>query len=107
MDVSQESDKGYWHGYLEFYEKHFPQVINGLIVEFGVQQGYSLRYLAEKFPNAKIVGVDILEQKSSWPVQNNISYCQVDQGSESDIVSFSRMLELQMSVILRKNVAAY
>lgn len=88
MDVSQKSDKGYWHGYLEFYERHFPQAINGLIVEFGVQNGYSIRSLAERFPDAKIIGVDIVEQKSLWPVQDNISYHQLDQGSESDIVSF-------------------
>lgn len=99
MDVSQKSDKEYWHGYIKFYERHFPQEVRGLIVEFGVQNGYSIRFLAERFPDARIVGVDILAQKSSWPVQDNISYRQLDQSSESDIISLFNSIEAPSLII--------
>ena len=48
------SDKSFWHGYLSFYESHLPRNIEGLIVEFGVFKGNSIRWLSQKYPEAKI-----------------------------------------------------
>lgn len=81
----QESDKVFWHGYLSFYEQHFPEDINGTIVEFGVFKGASVRWLLRRFPSAHIVGVDIEPQKEEWPVDPRVTYMTVDQGRPADI----------------------
>lgn len=81
----QESDKVFWHGYLSFYEQHFPTDINGTIVEFGVFKGASIRWLLRRFPSAHIIGVDIETQKEEWPVDPRVTYMTVDQGRPADI----------------------
>ena len=57
------TDKFKYHGYFPFYEKHFPnlnEVKN--VMEIGVDQGGSLNFLHDYFPNANIVGVDMIDK---------------------------------------------
>ena len=50
------------HGYLDFYEKHFPnRDFSGRILEIGVMDGYSLKTWGEYYPKAEIIGIDIKE----------------------------------------------
>jgi hypothetical protein len=75
------SDKHFWHRYTETYQQAFAllgPVVR--VVEFGVFQGASTRWLAECFPRAEIVGADIADIQSGWPIEARISYRQVDQG---------------------------
>lgn len=47
--------------FIKAYEKHFAGLNPKRVLEIGVQGGGSLKIWAKMFPNAEIVGVDILE----------------------------------------------
>jgi len=55
MDFEGQSDKAFWHGYIDFYEKYFSKSIEGLIVELGVFMGDSMLPLERTCsPNAAL-----------------------------------------------------
>ncbi len=87
------TDKAIWHGYVQFYEAHLPAQLDSLIVEFGVLHGQSIRWLSDRYPHARIVGVDILEPQSGWPVGERITYRTVDQGREDQVAAFFAEIE--------------
>jgi predicted O-methyltransferase YrrM len=81
-----DSDKHYWHRYTETYRAAF--AVLGTVrraVEFGVFHGASIRWLAECFPCAEIVGADILPRQADWPSDIRISYRQVDQADRAGV----------------------
>jgi len=82
------SDKAFWHAYVDFYAHHFPADIDGLVVEFGVLNGNSIRWLSERFASAELVGVDILPVQPSWPQGPRTRYALVDQDSEAQVAAF-------------------
>jgi hypothetical protein len=79
------SDKHFWHAYVDFYARHFPADIDGLVLEFGVLNGNSIRWLSERFPSAQLIGADILPLQPSWPLGPRIRYVQLDQGREDQV----------------------
>ncbi len=86
-----DSDKHYWHRYVDIYRAAFA----GLgavrrVIEFGVLRGASIRWLAGCFPDAEIIGADILPMQSCWPREARISYRQIDQADRAGI---RRMLD--------------
>lgn len=87
MDIHLKSDKEYWHRYLDFYEENCFKYLSDSqwIMEWGVDQGASIQLLLERFPKAKVVGIDILPQQDSWPKQ--VSYRKIDQ-SQRDLVRY-------------------
>ncbi|HRH51320.1 MAG TPA: hypothetical protein PLP23_21385 [Panacibacter sp.] len=82
------SDKVYWHQFDEFYFNNI-QIDPQNILEIGIAKGNSIRLLRDKYPLASIFGFDIIEQQSSWPVDDNIFYYKVDQG---DMLSFRELM---------------
>ncbi len=82
------SDKVYWHGYIQFYEKFFQGRTLNRIAEFGVFQGNSIRWLLERFPDAKIFGADISPIKENWPVDPRFQFIQLDQDSKEQVANF-------------------
>jgi len=80
------SDKHYWHRYTETYRAAFA-ILGDVhrVVEFGVFHGASIRWLAECFPGAEIIGADILPVQSDWPRDAEISYRQIDQADRAGI----------------------
>lgn len=84
-DQLVQSDKSYWHLYLPFYEQEFAGLQCRAVLEFGVWRGASVRWLLERFPNARIHGVDIIEQHPSWPLHERVRYYQADQGKVGQI----------------------
>ena len=67
MDTSA-SDKDYWHRYIDTYQEAFKALGPVTdILEFGVFNGGSIAWLAERFPGAGIVGVDIVPQAPEGP----------------------------------------
>ncbi len=84
----RQSDKFFWHGYVDFYNTFLPANIKGHIIEFGVFNGHSIRWLMEKYPESEITGVDILETRQEWPVCNRVHYACLDQGHDGAIASF-------------------
>ena len=84
----QQSDKFYWHGYIQFYESHIRDLPVKSIVEMGVLRGNSIRWLIERFPQAKIYGLDILDVQPEWPVDARVTYQNVDQSDRNQLKAF-------------------
>ena len=85
LPIDSTSDKSFWHGYTSFYEPRLPASISGLVLEFGVFKGNSIRWLLARYPQATIVGADILPTQPEWPADARVSYRDVDQGSEEAV----------------------
>jgi hypothetical protein len=86
MSRIENSDKFYWHRYLDAYLPAFRRLGDvSLVVEFGVLRGDSVAWLAECFPAASVVGVDILPTQPEWPASPRIAYRQADQGDRRAI----------------------
>jgi hypothetical protein len=86
MSRIENSDKFYWHRYLDAYLPAFRRLGDvSLVVEFGVLHGDSVAWLAECFPAAAVFGVDILSAQPEWPVSPRIAYRQADQGDRRAI----------------------
>tara|TARA_R110000824_G_scaffold40986_6_gene122392 strand:+ start:10130 stop:10840 length:711 start_codon:yes stop_codon:yes gene_type:complete len=64
-----KTDKENEHEYLETYEKHFGNTIKRedvkKVVEIGIYYGDSLLMWAEYFPNAQIIGADIIDYSAT------------------------------------------
>jgi hypothetical protein len=60
-----KTDKGSDHEYTESYQKHFSNILNRedvkKVVEIGISYGDSLLMWSEYFPNAEIIGADIMD----------------------------------------------
>ncbi|MGA1531250.1 MAG: hypothetical protein ACO398_10985 [Kiritimatiellia bacterium] len=93
INLMAASDKVYWHGYLDFYESRLPFRVDGVIVEFGVFKGDSIRWLRHRYPSARIIGVDILPVQPYWPQEENITYRQLDQGDDQAVRDFFATIE--------------
>jgi hypothetical protein len=99
LPIDVDSDKSFWHGYTGFYEARLPADLTGLIVEFGVFKGNSVRWLLRRYPAARIVGVDILPQQPGWPIDEHVEYRRLDQGSESGVNSLFQSLPPPLLII--------
>ena len=56
--------------FIEAYEKHFAGLTPKRVLEIGVQGGGSLKIWKRMFPNAEIVGVDILPECKQYEEEN-------------------------------------
>lgn len=84
-------DKYFWHRYIETYRAAFAMLGNvRRVIEFGVLHGASIRWLADCFPAAEIIGADLLPEQSDWPRDSRISYRQIDQ---ADRIGVRAMLD--------------
>jgi hypothetical protein len=80
------SDKHVWHRFSPFYRRQFATLGPvGRVLEFGVLNGASIRWLRGLFPAAEIVGVDILPMQPDWPVDPAIRYLRADQGDRAGL----------------------
>ena len=81
------SDKITWHRYLDFYEPYLTRLDGHAprLLEFGVLNGASIRHLAERYPQSRITGVDILPAQPTWPVDARIDYARLDQDKPEEI----------------------
>lgn len=82
------SDKFYWHGYIDFYEKFFVKHNITTVAEFGIYRGDSIRWLLSRFPYAKVYGADIIALQATWPKDERFRFFQLDQGNLDQIKSF-------------------
>ena len=83
-----DSDKHYWHRFIETYRAAFA-VLGDVrrVIEFGVLHGASVRWLSTCFPRAEIIGADLLPQQPDWPRDGRISYRQIDQADRDAVRS--------------------
>lgn len=96
------TDKHYWHNYLDEYERlAFVNLYGPInIMEFGVLDGASIAYLSMRFDLARIVGVDIIPQQKRWPTSNRICYFQADQSKKDSLESLFRAVDAQFDLII-------
>jgi hypothetical protein len=87
-EIIRTSDKVFWHGYIEFYERQFAGRSFDRIGEIGVLRGNSVRWLLERFPHGHVHGADIADQTPDWPTGNRVTYSQVDQSDPAQLRKF-------------------
>jgi predicted O-methyltransferase YrrM len=101
MTAILQSDKFYWHRYIDTYLRAFAQLGEvRTLVEFGIFRGESTRWLAELFPNADIFAADILPQQPEWPCGPKIFYAQVDQGDRPLVRELLAAIETPIDLII-------
>jgi len=82
------TDKIYWHGYIDFYEKFFLNKEFNSIAEIGIWKGDSIKWLLERFKNSQIYAADILPIQNEWPKDQRVTYYNIDQGNVDQVKSF-------------------
>ncbi len=90
MALLKETDKDFWHGYIDFYETFFKNRDIKSIAEVGIFLGNSVRWLLKRFPGARVYGADILEKQQQWPDDPNFFFTQLDQGDRVSLSEFFR-----------------
>ncbi len=97
----RESDKIFWHRFTETYDRALARLGNAQdILEFGVLDGDSIRWLMRRFPDARIVGVDISPPKDRWPTGDRIEYARLDQGDRAAVRSLFEKLDRRFDLIV-------
>lgn len=96
--MSFDTDK-FSHGYIPLYEKYFNECNNVLnVLEIGVYNGGSLRYLSNYFPNATIHGIDI-ENKQNVE-SNKIKTYICNQESREELNEFLKKTNVLFDIII-------
>jgi hypothetical protein len=88
VSLLDTSDKVFWHGYIDFYEGFFKDRSFKNIAELGVFKGNSIRWLLERFPDARVCGADILPLQPEWPLHERFQFTQLDQGDVDAVRGF-------------------
>lgn len=88
MTLLHESDKSFWHGFVDFYETFFTNKNINAIAEIGIFKGNSVKWLLTRFPDAIIYGADILPIQKEWPVNERFIFSQLDQDKRELIQRF-------------------
>lgn len=88
MTLLHESDKSFWHGFVDFYETFFHNRKIEKIAEIGIFKGNSVRWLLDRFPSAIIYGADILSIQKVWPIDKRFIFSQLDQGDRALLENF-------------------
>lgn len=97
------TDKEYWHRYIPEYERIVFSKLDYLgvkILEIGVSEGESIKLLINRFPLATIFGADIIAQKDSWPVADNVKYLQVDQNDQGSLIAMFDAINSKLGLII-------
>lgn len=99
MDISQTSDKVYWHKYIPFYEELLPDKAKN-ILEIGVFKGDSIRYWRNKYPDSNIFGIDIVDPVPSWPKDHAITYFKADQSDTDQYHSVLKSIDQPIDILI-------
>lgn len=62
IGLKHETDKAFHHKFTDFYERELKGIEIKSILEIGVMDGASLRMWMEFYPQAEVIGVDIIEK---------------------------------------------
>lgn len=89
----------YEHGFIDVYEPYFNNSKNVKnVLEIGVYFGGSLQYLSDKFPDAKIYGIDI-EDKTQYNTDNITTYI-VNQEDRNALNKFLEETNVEFDIII-------
>jgi len=98
LALLKETDKDFWHGYIDFYEIFFKNREIKSIAEVGIYLGNSVRWLLKRFPGARIYGADILEKQPQWPDDPSFFFTRLDQGDNVALREFFKEKELDLII---------
>jgi hypothetical protein len=98
MTLLHESDKSFWHGFVDFYETFFTNKKINTIAEIGIFKGNSVKWLLTRFPEAIIYGADILPIQPEWPIDDRFNFRQLDQGKRELIQSFFGQIRFDLII---------
>jgi hypothetical protein len=98
VSLSTTSDKVFWHGYVEFYERFFAGRDFKYIAEIGIFKGNSIRWLLGRFPNAMIYGADILNLQPEWPLDPRFRFSRVNQSQVDELHQFFSQAPLELII---------
>jgi hypothetical protein len=97
----ETSDKHFWHRYVDVYHEAFRALGQvSEVLEFGVAEGHSIRWLADCFPQARTVGADLMPEQASWPKGDRICYVRVDQADRRAVAAMFASLGRQFDVVI-------
>lgn len=89
VGMKYNTDKAFFHKYLDFYQEHLPgREFGGRLLEIGVMDGASVQMWREFYPLAEIVGVDI-NDKSHLKYQN-ITLLKLDATKSDQLESLGK-----------------
>lgn len=91
------SDKTFWHGFDEFYEKYFKDRTFDNIAEIGSGAGASVKWLLNRFPNSNIYGADL---NGTWPDLgvDRYKFTHLDQGNVEQLKGFLNQAEYNLFI---------
>jgi 23S rRNA U2552 (ribose-2'-O)-methylase RlmE/FtsJ len=96
--MSFNTDK-FSHGYIPIYEEYFNNCKNVVnVLEIGIYNGGSLRYLSNFFPNATIHGIDIEYKKNIETDKIKTYIC--NQESREELNDFLRKTNIMFDIII-------
>jgi hypothetical protein len=87
-EIIRKTDKGFWHGYIDFYEQVFGGRSFERIAEIGIFRGNSIRWLLERFPHSTVHGADIAPRVAEYPQDERFTFVQMDQGDSVQLRGF-------------------
>lgn len=97
------TDKNTIHSYLELYEVLLcrRKYMAKNILEIGIYQGGSIKLWDEYFPNAKVYGVDIMEESEVWEeIKNKDKICLFTSTNAYDPGFWLMMKKIKFDMIL-------
>lgn len=79
-----------FHNYLDFYEEVLPgRDFSGRLLEIGIMDGCSQKMWREYYPNAEIVGIDIVDKQhlynSDWGMPESVKLLKLDGTKKKDM----------------------
>jgi hypothetical protein len=100
LGLVYDTDKAYWHRFTGVYETWLSSYRTSAtrVLEIGVANGSSLKMWRDYFPNADIVGVDILDRW--WVNADRIKTYIVDQSSKESIDAFLKTESKPFDIII-------
>lgn len=103
VETKLESDKVYWHQYMDDYERLVFTKIEPTqnILEFGVFQGASIAYLLDRFKHdsTHIYGVDIFGVFDTIK-DDRFTYLHQDQGKRLEVKEMFKKLNIKFDLII-------
>jgi hypothetical protein len=88
-----DTDKFKFHKFFPFYDKHFSTLTDVKdVLEIGIHNGGSLKFLSDYFPNAHIVGVDVMD-KSNYN-EERITTIKGNQENREELIKIDGTFDL-------------
>lgn len=96
LGLQYNTDKAYLHNFCHVYEQLLKKDVSTLW-EIGILDGASLNMWAAYYPNADIVGYDIID-KSDLPLLPNIKTQILDQGDAHQLAALAQFSDVDVIV---------